>query len=94
MQITESPLNVCSFRCALVTNLCLGLFLVLGLPEIPGLLSYLTKSLGALRAPTSSWRPFGPLNFGLRALWALRLCDPRVGDWIVCQPLDSVLAVG
>ena len=23
-------------RCALVTNLCLGLFLVLGLPEIPG----------------------------------------------------------
>ena len=33
-----------------------------------------TRSLGALRAPTSSWRPFGPLNFVLRALWALRPC--------------------
>ena len=28
-------------RCALVTNLCLGLFLVLGLPEIKGLFSFL-----------------------------------------------------
>ena len=55
---------------------------------------YYTRSLGALRAPTSSWRPFGPLDFVLRALRALRPCDPRVGDWIVCQPLDSVLAVG
>ena len=27
-------------RCALVTNLCLGLFIVLGLPEIQGLSSY------------------------------------------------------
>ena len=27
-----------------------------------------TRSLGALRAPTSSWRPFGPLDFVLRAL--------------------------
>ena len=26
-----------------------------------------TRSLGALRAPTSSWRPFGPLVFVLRA---------------------------
>ena len=43
-----------------------------------------TRSLGALRAPTSSWRPFGPLDFVLRALRALRPCDPRVGDWIVC----------
>ena len=42
------------------------------------------RSLGALRAPTSSWRPFGPalgpsglLDFVLRALRALRPCDPR-----------------
>ena len=40
---------------------------------------YCTRSLGALRAPTSSWRPFGPalgpsglLDFVLRALRALR----------------------
>ena len=44
----------------------------------------MTRSLGALRAPASSWRPFGPLDFVLRALQALRLCDPRVVDWIVC----------
>ena len=31
-----------------------------------------TRSLGALRAPTSSGRPFGPLDFVLRALRALR----------------------
>ena len=37
----------------------------------------LTRSLGALRAPTSSWGPFGPLDFVLRALRALRPCDPR-----------------
>ena len=30
------------------------------------------RSLGALRALTSSWRPFGPLDFALRALRALR----------------------
>ena len=42
-----------------------------------------TRSLGALRAPTSSWRPFGPLDFVLRALRALRQCDLRIGDWIV-----------
>ena len=29
---------------------------------------WFTRSLGALRAPTSSWRPFGPLDFVLRAL--------------------------
>ena len=45
---------------------------------------YITRSLGALRAPTSSWRPCGPLDFVLHALRALRPCDPRVGDWIVC----------
>ena len=40
----------------------------------------LTRSLGALRAPTSRWRPFGPLDFVLRALRALRPCDPRNVD--------------
>ena len=35
------------------------------------------RSLGALRAPTSRWRPFGPLDFVLRALRVLRPCDPR-----------------
>merc|ERR1712020_786090 len=38
---------------------------------------YNYRSLGALRAPTSSWGPFGPLDFVLRALRALRPCDPR-----------------
>ena len=33
---------------------------------------YYTRSLGALRAPTSSWRTFGLLDFVLHALWALR----------------------
>ena len=51
-----------------------------------------TRSVGALRASNSSWRPFGPLNFILRALRAVRLVDPCVRDWIVCSPLDSVLA--
>ena len=40
------------------------------------LISY--KSQGALRAPTSSWRLFGPLDFVLRALRALRPRDPRI----------------
>ena len=43
----------------------------------------ITRSLGALRAPTSSWRPFGPLAYVLHALRALRPCDPRVSGWIV-----------
>ena len=34
----------------------------------PGDKYFDTRSLGALRAPTSSWRPFGPLDFVLRAL--------------------------
>ena len=49
----------------------------------------LNRSLGALRAPTSSLRPFGPalgpsglLDFVLRALRALRPCDPRNGAMI------------
>ena len=50
----------------------------------PSLLLLQTRSLWALRAPTSRWRPFGPLDFVLRALRALRPCDPRIGDWIVC----------
>ena len=37
----------------------------------------LTRSLGALQALTSSWRPFGPLNFVHSALRTLRPCDPR-----------------
>ena len=41
-----------------------------------------TRNLEALRAPTSSWRPFGPLDFVLRALQALRPCDPRIVVWI------------
>ena len=48
-----------------------------------------TRSLGALRAPTSSLWPFGPalgtsglLDFILRALRALRPCDPRDGAMI------------
>ena len=43
------------------------------------------RSLGPLRGPTSSWRPFGPalgpsglLDFVLHALRALRPCDPRL----------------
>ena len=33
--------------------------------------------LGALQALTSRWRPFGPRDFVLRALRALKPCDPR-----------------
>ena len=36
-----------------------------------------TRSLGALRAHTSSKRPFGSLDFVLRALRPLRLLDPH-----------------
>ena len=43
-----------------------------------------TGSVGALRAPTSSWRPFGPLGFVLRALRALRPCDPCFSVWMAC----------
>ena len=49
----------------------------------------MTRSLGALRALTSRLRPFGPalgplglLDFVLRALRALRPCDPRNGAMI------------
>ena len=43
-----------------------------------------TRSPAALRAPTFRWRPFGPLDFVLRAHRALRPCDPHVGDRRVC----------
>ena len=36
-----------------------------------------TKNLGTLWAPTSNWKPFGPLDFVLCGLWELMLCDPR-----------------
>ena len=42
------------------------------------------RSLDACRVSTSNWRPFGPLDFILRALWAVRPFDQRNGDWIVC----------
>ena len=46
----------------------------------PNLNYIYTKRLGVLRAPTSSWRHFGPLDFVLRALRALRPCNPRKVD--------------
>ena len=41
------------------------------------------KSIGALRAPISFWRPFGPLD---SVLQALRPCDPwsvQCNDWML-----------
>ena len=35
------------------------------------------RSLGVIRAPTASWKPFGPLDFVLPGLRALRPCEPR-----------------
>ena len=46
-----------------------------------------TRSLGALRAPTSSWRPFGPLDFALRAL---RPSDPRRKIQIMQKYLGNI----
>ena len=46
-----------------------------------------TRSLGALRAPTSSWRPFGPLDFVLRALRALRPCIYDAAE--ILSPTDQ-----
>ena len=55
---------------------------------------YLTRSLGALGAPTSSWRPFGPAlgPWGLLDfVWPTRRCN----DWITHYPsVDSVLDRG
>ena len=36
-----------------------------------------TRSLGALQAPASGWRPFGPLDFVLHGLHLFRPCDPE-----------------
>ena len=59
-------------------DLCTVAFLnILFVSEQLCLFYVYTRSLGALRAPTSSWGPFGPLDFVLRALRALRPCDPR-----------------
>ena len=33
---------------------------------------------------SSSWGPFGPLDFVLRGLRALRPCDPHFSDRVVC----------
>ena len=56
------------------------------------ILHYLnTRRLGALRAPTSSWRPFRPLDFVLRAPRALspvrraRLRSGPVKIWHFCE---------
>ena len=51
-----------------------------------------TRSLGALRAPTSRWRLFGPLDFVLRALRALRPCDPRKVDQHLLSTSTSTYA--
>ena len=56
----------------------------IGCWEMPQKAKRNTRILGALRVPTSSWMPFGPLDSVLRPLRALRPCDPHVGDWIVC----------
>ena len=40
--------------------------------------------LGPSGAQLLSRGPSGLLDFVLRALRALRPCDPRVGNWIVC----------
>ena len=45
-----------------------------------------TRRQGALRVPTSSWRPFGSLDFVLRAIRVLTLCDPRQGDTTLLTP--------
>ena len=45
----------------------------------------ITRSLGALRAPTSSWRPFGPIDFVLGALRALRVAK----TCRLCRPVGA-----
>ena len=45
---------------------------ILLLPKMFAKTYIFTRGLGALRALTSSWKPFGPLDFVLLALRALR----------------------
>ena len=52
-----------------------------------------TRSLGALMALTSSWTPFGPLDFVLRALRALRPCDPRKGDMTWAKTITWIFTI-
>ena len=67
----------CMVLHSLANHLIVFKVIALYLKLLHGIAIYRTRSLGALRAPTSSWGPFGPLDFVLRALRALRPCDPR-----------------
>ena len=49
-----------------------------------------TRSLGALRAPTSSWRPFGPLDFALRVLRPVRRARLMSGPVKIEHVLENV----
>ena len=59
---------------------------------------YNIRSLRALRALTSSWRPFGPLDFVLRALWPLkpvrRARLSSCGKFFTDQPTMDKLILG
>ena len=75
---------ICSLRCDTVVSVCWYPQTVHWPMTLLSHYTTNTRSLGALRAPTSSLWPFGPpfgpsglLNFVLRALRALRPCDPR-----------------
>ena len=57
------------------------------LPSLSKHVYNVNRSLGALRALVSSWKPFGPLDIVLRALWALRPCDPRKDE--ILSPTDE-----
>ena len=49
-----------------------------------------TRSVGALRVPTSSWRPFGPLDFVLRALRPVRHSCLRSGHFFHAPKFEFV----
>ena len=44
------------------------ILMMLMMTTMTTMMNMMNRGLGALRAPTSSWRPFGPLDFVLRAL--------------------------
>ena len=67
----------CMVLHSLANHLIVLKVIALYLKLLHGIAIYRTRSLGALRAPTSCWGPSGPLDFVLRALRALRPCDPR-----------------